>query len=289
VPPSRVELRAAVDAVLTTPPSDDRRDPDPAVVDLFETPFESVDGVRERLEAAASLFASADDRRAVFCTVYTTMTRRTGRALDEGFFEDEAWVRRYLLEFAESYRRAALDFERGGHTPTPWRVAFGAAVNEETLVIQDALCGIVAHVVYDLAFTLRTAGLSPDRPAKRRDHERVNDILRALVDDVQSSLATTFEAEGLADADALLGDFDEAVTTVGLREGRTFAWRSAVALADGGRFRRALTRRWVSTVATGAVLSVLAPTGDPRIRRRLADLERDLSLSTLLGSVAVDA
>jgi hypothetical protein len=268
-----------VNALTATPPSDDRGDPDPAVVAALEPRFESVPDVRDRLDALADRLAASGDRRAVFLAVYARMSRRTAAALDAGHFDDTAWVRRY--------RRAALDFERGTRTTPAWRVAFGAATDEQTLVIQDALCGILAHVVYDLAFTLRDVGLSPDRVVKKRDHDRVNDLLAGLVDDVQSSLATRFSAEGLADADRLLGGFDERVTTVGLREGRAFAWRSGVALADGGRLRRTLTRRWVGVVATGAVLSALAPTGDPRLYRRLADLERDLSVASLVDAVRV--
>jgi hypothetical protein len=281
------ELRAAVNALTLTPPSDDRGDPDPALVAALESPFESVPGVRDRLAALADRLAAAGDRRAVFLAVYALMSRRTARALESGHFDDAAWVRRYLVDFAERYRRAALDFECGTRTAPAWRVAFGAATDERTLVVQDALCGVLAHVVFDLPFTLRDVGLSPDRAAKKRDHDRVNDLLAGLVDDVQSSLATRFAADGLADADRLLGRFDERVTTVGLREGRAFAWRSALALADGGRLRRTLTRRWVGVVATGAVLSVLAPTGDPRRYRRLADLERDLSVESLVESVRV--
>ena len=284
----RVERRAAVNAVTATPPSDDRRDADPAVVAALEDPFERVPEVRTRLDALADRFAESGDRRAVFAAVYARMTRRTGRALADGHFDDADWVRRYLVDFAERYRRAALAFERGTRTPPAWRVAFGAATGDETLVVQDALCGIVAHVVFDLAFTLRGVGLSPERTTKRRDHDRVNDLLDSLVDDVQSSLATRFRAAGLADADRLLGNFDEAATTLGLREGRAFAWRSGVALVDGGRLRRASTRWWVGVVATGAVLSVLAPTADPRLHRRLAALERDLSLPSLVETFRVE-
>jgi hypothetical protein len=285
----RAQLRAAVDAVIATPPSDERRDADPAVVAALDTPFENVSEVRRRLDALTDRFAAAGDRRAVFAAVYARMTRRTGKALADGYFNDPDWVRRYLVDFAERYRRAALAFERGAWTPPAWRVAFGAATGDDTLVVQDALCGIVAHVVFDLAFTLRGVGVSPNRTAKRRDHDRVNDLLDSLVDDVQSSLSTRFRAAGLADADRLLGNFDEAATTLGLRESRAFAWRSGVALADGGRLRCASTRWWIGVVATGAVLSVLAPTVDPRLQRRLAALERDLSLLSLVETLRVDA
>lgn len=285
--PRGAELRAVANALTATPPSGARGDPNPTLVAALDAPFESVPDVRDRLASLADRLAASGDRRAVFLAVYARMSRRTARALDADHFDDAAWVRRYLVAFAERYRRAALDFERGARTTSAWRVAFGAAADGRTLVIQDALCGILAHVVYDLAFTLRAVGLSPDRAAKKRDHDRVNDLLAALVDDVQSSLAARFSAEGLADADGLLGDFDERATTVGLREGRAFAWRSGVALVDGGRLRRTLTRRWVDVVATGAVLSVLTPTGDPRLYRRLAALERDLSVESLVEAVRV--
>ena len=101
---------------------------------------------------------------------------------------------------------------------------------------------INAHINYDLAFTLRDVSIDPNRPSKRRDHNRINDILRRVVDVVQRALADVYGAEGYTDIDTLLGSFDEEFTLFGVTEARSLAWRNAVLLTDTGP---ALVRRFV--------------------------------------------
>lgn len=278
--PASAELRAARAALTASAPSPPPTT-DSALLALLSDPFGDVDDVRTRLADVAAHLRERADRRSVFATVYTAMTARMQSELDAGRFVDPGWVRRYLVTFGEHYRRALVAFERGDTPPPPWRFVFGASLAGRTLVIQDALCGIAAHVTHDLAFTLREAGIDPDRAAKRRDHRAVNDVLAALTDDVQRTLTETYATAGLADADRLLGTFDESVTMLGLREGRSFAWQAAAGLTDGSALARRAWRWWVRVVSTGVVALVLKPTADPAVGEALREAERGTSLSTL--------
>ena len=272
------ELRAVVDRYLgrlrvdlAGPPAR----PDPDVVALLADPFSSVDDVHDRLAATESHLRGRGDRRAVFLTVYVAMTARVRAGIEGETFDDPAWVRRYLVAFAEHYRKALVAVERDERVAPAWRVAFGASLAGETLVIQDALLGINAHIVNDLALALNDVGVGTgdERDRRHADHLAVNRVLKSLADVVQTTLAQVYDAAGLEEADELLGRLDEQATLVGLRTARAFAWDNAVALADWPRLA-SLVRWRVRTVSTGAAYALLAPGLDRRVITELADIER---------------
>ena len=252
-------------------------DPDPALVELVEHPFESVDDTLERLERLEGLLREREDRRAVFLTVYSRMTRAIRANVRRGRFGDPEWMRRYTVAFADYYRQAFLAFERGrlGVVPAPWRVAFDTAVERRGLVVQDAFLGINAHINYDLALTLVDVGIDPDRSARRADHRAVNGVLRRLIDAQQDALVDLY-APGVRDVDAKFGRFDETFALLGMTEGREQAWRVAVVATDVDLPPVRSYARWVlRTTATGGAAFVLSPTVDPGLVRSLRRVERE--------------
>jgi hypothetical protein len=253
-------------------------EPDDRLLELLATPFASVDDTHERLVALEAYLRERDDRRAVFLTVYSEMTAAVQRGIESGSFADPDWVRQYLITFAEYYRRALAAFERRDFhaVPPPWVLGFGASVRGETLVAQDALLGINAHINYDLTYTLRDVTIDPDREAKRADHLRINDVLRQLVDIVQEALVAVYSAVGVSPIDDVLGPVDEQLAVLGLERSRQFAWRNAVLLVD---LPWRPVERYVDwrarTVSTGAAQLLLGLQLDATTRRRLENLEAD--------------
>jgi hypothetical protein len=240
-----------------------------AVLDLLDPAYADPADAHRRLALLERRLYRAGDRRAVFLTVYGAVTAQVRRELAAEAFHDPAWVADYLTAFANRYRTALLAYERGrrDRVPAAWLLAFDAALAGETLVTQDALLGINAHVVHDLALALDDVGIAP-RSARRADHDAVNAVLASLVDVEQALLASHY-APGLADLDAAGGRLDERLAFLTLAEGRDWAWRCAVALADGGRVVDRAVRWLLETVALGAGRLVLQPPRD-----QLAALER---------------
>lgn len=253
-------------------------EPDARLLDLLNDPFDSVTDVRQRLESAEAYLRDQSDRRSVFLTVYTEMTANVEKGINSGMFTDPTWVDNYLVAFANHYRSALLAAERGVwiDIPMAWWIAFHAALDQPTLLVQDALLGINAHINYDLPYALVDVGISPNRPAKRRDHNRINDILKELIDVVQRALTDIYDAGGYAHADQLLGSFDEDFTLVGLTESRDLAWRNAVLLTDKEtRLVRWVVNWRVRAVSTGAAYFILSPSVEPSILPALRSLEQD--------------
>ena len=239
--------------------------PDPALLDIVSTPFASVADVDERLARTESYLRERGDRRAVFLTVYSRMTATVRDAIDDGAFIDSEWAASYLVAFAERYRRALAAFERRAFAslPRPWLIAFVAAARGETLVAQDALLGINAHITYDLTYALGDVGIDPDRDAKRADHDRINAILARLVQTAQDALVEAYAAVGIAGIDRLLDPLDDRLALLGLKGVREFAWRNAVLRADLPAWAGEPYVDWrTETVATGAAAVVLAPDVD---------------------------
>ncbi len=250
---------------------------DSELLALVAEPFASVDDVGDRLGRLETRLLERDDRRSVFLTVYTEMTSHTALAIDDGTFHDPEWMRRYLVRFAEYYRRAFLAFERGafGDVPDPWIVAFGTASRGEALVVQDAFLGINAHILYDLALTLSDVGLDPERDAKYADHRRVDELLARLVA-VQRELLAERYAPGLSRVGATMAGLDERWSASTLRSARETAWRTAVVRTDA---RLPLVGRYtgwlLSRTATGGAAILLRPAASPSTMRALHDVEAD--------------
>ena len=270
----RLTVRALRHGVRTTPGDGYAGRADPALLALVADPFEGVTDARERLSALERTLRERGDGRAPFLTVYARVTGAVERGVTDSAFEDPEWVARYLVAFAEHYRRAFEAFERGhlDDVPDPWQLAFDRACSPDTLVVQDVLLGINAHVNYDLALALHDVGIDPSRPRKRADHRTINETLAALVDEEQVLLAERY-APGLTDIDASLGRLDEALSMFTLRQGRRNAWRGAVALSLGRRAERPV--RWaLNAVSLGAAGAVLAPGVSDGLLERLRAAER---------------
>lgn len=250
--------------------------PDIDLLDLLADPFESVDDVHDRLTRLERYFREHNDRRSVFLTVYARMTAAVRAGIQSGVFSDPDWTRKYLITFAEHYRRALLAFEQRDFdaVPPPWRIGFATSLRGDALVAQDALLGINAHINYDLTYTLQEVTIDPDRDAKRRDHNTINDILKRLIDVAQKVLSTVYSAVTVSEIDKLLGQFDEQLAFLGLQQSRQFAWRNAVLLTD---LSWPLITRYVDwrvrTVSTGAAQLILSPQLNPETRLLFEDAE----------------
>lgn len=176
-------------------------------IDQITHRFESLEQTRNALQRTEEVLRAADDRRSVFLTIYVEMTKAVIQEIETEAFHDPAWARKYLIEFANWYREALLNFEQGNmqDIPQPWQLAFSASMSGHTLVIQDLLLGVNAHINYDLAYTLTEIDIDPNRSKKLRDHNQINRILASLIDTAQSIISERYSTAGLAEVDVSRG------------------------------------------------------------------------------------
>jgi hypothetical protein len=140
-----------------------------------------------RLQERLDGLPLAARHRAPFLGAYLRTTVAVGKALQDGLFEDAAWVEQWDVAFAEFYLEAHdadLHGNRRG-VARPWRLAFAAPADLPAL--RHVLLGINAHVNYDLPQAMLAVISSrdftdPDLIAcRRRDHERIDTVLAGRV------------------------------------------------------------------------------------------------------------
>jgi hypothetical protein len=201
--------------------------------------MDSTDPVIEQMQQLTESWEGNDDRRAIFLSCYTMMTRNTLAAIQSGDFEDNAWVSRLLHRFAEYYFDALTAYQRQpGTAPDVWQVAFHASQLPGTHVIQNLILGINAHVNYDLVFALgdvlqpEWGGLSPEqRDGRYRDHCHVNEIIYQTVNSVQDQVVERYSrVMGLVDT--LMGPVDEWLTSGLISDWRDEVWENAVQIIE---------------------------------------------------------
>lgn len=189
--------------------------------------------VLEKMDVLLWKWDQAADYRAVFLRSYRAITLSIQRAIGAGEFADNAWMETLDVRFANEYFDALEVYESGnGRPPQCWQLAFDLAAERRTTVLQDLLLGLIAHILYDLAIALFKTGLhSEERDLRRRDHDKVNDVLAGMIDQIQRDVSRYYSL-GLWLLDRVTGRKDELLTDFGIRAARDNAWRMAVALAD---------------------------------------------------------
>jgi Family of unknown function (DUF5995) len=200
-----------------------------------------------------------------FLGTYLRTTQAVGAAVDDGAFEDPAWVERWDTDFAGLYVDALAAWRRDpGSPPRPWRLAFGA--REDLSPEAHVLLGVNAHINHDLPQSLVQVIPPADfadprvRARRRRDHERIDRVLAARV------AAEAGELERLGGRrtplDRLLAPVNQVATQVFLREARRDVWLNAGVL-DAARRRgpEAYARRLreLESAAAERVADLLRP------------------------------
>jgi hypothetical protein len=225
--------------------------------------LQTLGDVVSRLAELEARYASRRDRRAVFLTVYTLMSREMKRRIEAGQFRDADWVARYTVTFANLYCAAHDDYAGGKSVAKSWRIAFDTSARGQALVTQDLLLGINAHVNHDLALALDQVSIEPDRHSRLEDHCAVNGVLEALTEQVGARVSELY-ARGLEGVDACAGTLDEGISNFSLAVARAGAWESAVALANARvEIERGAIRKMLDVRAAAMARLILAPNLNP--------------------------
>jgi hypothetical protein len=182
--------------------------------------------VAARMQDRLDRLPADRQHRTAFLGTYLRTTVAVGKAVDDGGFEDPAWVERWDVAFAELYLQAHdADLAGAPTVPRPWRLAFDAPA--ELPALRHVLLGINAHVNYDLPQAM-LAVISPDDftdpvlvARRQRDHERIDKVLagRVAAEDDQLSTEQTM-------LDRLLRPLNRLSSKRFLREARQKVWHN---------------------------------------------------------------
>ena len=177
--------------------------------------------------------ASSCDHNAIFSLTYLRVTEEYRRTVESPtFFDDTPFVNHEDVVFADYYFAAYDAWEAGERADVPpaWRIALDAARDRSVSAYGNLLLGINAHVQRDLPFVVYSLGMvKPNGTSRKPDHDRVNQILNRVTDDLIAEIARRFDPT-IEDANlpTTLDDFGLFQLIVSWREA---AWRHAELLA----------------------------------------------------------
>lgn len=241
---------------------------------LTSTPYQTHWGAYDGLRCVEEHLIAAADRRAIFASVYTLTTLRMAESIDANEYTNTTWMRSYQTEFANHYRKALYSYETNqrAQVPTAWLTAFDSAASGQTLIVQDALLGMNAHINYDLAFAIEKVKMSPNTASRYLDHNHVNAVLGEVGDEIVAALGSLYGAHYAA-LDTALGPVDELFLATGMATARQNAWNNAVLLSTSQFWNRWLVVAGIDLAAMTAANLALAPTLSPSLRTTLRALE----------------
>jgi hypothetical protein len=245
-----------------------------SVAALTADPYTSHWDAYDGIACLEEHFLAAGDRRAIFASVYALTTLRVAESIDAGEYTNTAWMQSYQTEFANHYRRAVREYELGHRSAVPdaWLAAFDAAASGETLIIQDILLGMNAHINFDLAFAIERVRISPSTTSRYLDHTRVNDALGEVAEEITAAL-TSLYGSNFAALDAALGVVDELLLAGGMASARQNAWNNAVSLTYSTWWTRPTVVAWIRTGAMVNAALTLGITLSPSLTSALRELE----------------
>ena len=186
-----------------------------------------------RMETLLDNGPADGDPARFFLATYLRTTRAVAAALAAGRFEDPTWVAAWDVDFAGFYLDA-LDAHRTAPdaVAAPWRRAFAADPSYPPEA--HVLLGMNAHINFDLPQSL-IAVIPPEDFAsaslmqrRRRDHERIDDVLAARV--AEEDLALQRAGGRRTWLDHLLAPVNRRASRLFLRESRRKVWANTAAL-----------------------------------------------------------
>jgi hypothetical protein len=195
-----------------------------------------VDAVIREMRRRFDQLAGSCDHDSIFALAYLRTTEEYRRTIeDPTFFEDTAFVNHEDVVFARYYFDAFDAWRAGRHEAVPpaWAIAFKAAADHAMPASGNLSLGINAHVQRDLPFALAGIGLvKPDGSSRKPDHDRVNEFLNRVTDDLYAEIARRFDPT-IDDGD-LPGTADDAALFQIIPTWREIAWRNAERLVSAG-------------------------------------------------------
>lgn len=190
----------------------------------------TIDGVVRVLDEIIDDCLQKRSRLGYFAALYRRVTVGVRRRVENGTYVDGARMARLDVRFAQRYIDAYFRQRRGQRPTEAWAYTFSAGRDERPIVLQHLLLGMNAHINLDLPIASARILDNHNPEGFKEDFHAVNDLLGALIDEIQDEIATA--GLWMKVMDVLGGPVDEALCSLFLTRARSAAWSRAVTLHD---------------------------------------------------------
>lgn len=202
---------------------------DRTLAEIAATPVSTIAEVIAVMERIDGLLPNEDGLK-WFNLLYLLVTKSVLENPPPGGWSAPEWLARLDVVFAGMYFDAIVKWTADTNSaPKAWQVLFDARHRPEIMRVQFALCGMNAHINYDLQFALveafqqQTVAPAYDSP-QHGDFEYVNSILEIVEAKVIPFLATGI----VGVIDEKLGRLDNLLAMWGVRKARDTAWAKSI-------------------------------------------------------------
>jgi Family of unknown function (DUF5995) len=159
---------------------------------LIDPPVGSIAAAIQRMEAIQADL-QADDGLSYFNLMYLEVTKQFQERIEAGFFQDQPFMERLDVVFANMYfdatRSESLD---PSTTPRAWTALFERRADQRVLPLQFAIAGMNAHINFDLprslVATCQQLHTRPSAGSHYRDFNKVNEILAEVEPAIRDQL-----------------------------------------------------------------------------------------------------
>jgi hypothetical protein len=190
----------------------------------------NINEVIELLDGIVDTSKKDNSPLAYFAILYLKVTKKVKEAIVDNFFDDNPRMEKLDVIFANRYLAAYFAYQQKTACSLCWQKAFEAAGSYWPIVLQHLLLGINAHISLDLG--VAAAEVSKGRPIidLKGDFDKINQILAALVNDVQNDLAEIWPT--LTKILRWTKKLDDQLINFSMELVRNDAWKLAVLLSE---------------------------------------------------------
>ena len=189
----------------------------------------TISEVLQRLEAIIQECRAEQSALGYFPALYYRMTEAVQTGIAQGVFENGARMEQLDVRFAQRYIDAYDAYRAGKHLTQSWRLAFEATKDDNVTVFQHLILGMNAHINLDLSIAAAQTRTRDAIFGLHDDFNKINDVIRNLVDPMQEKLAEIWLPFRLLDR--LLRTEDEGWINFSIDVARGAAWKAATVLA----------------------------------------------------------
>lgn len=149
------------------------------VVASVEEAIARQEAITQYIEATSP--RGSADGVACFNYLYTVITKRVLKGIEDGFFQDRVFMTHLDVVFANRYFNALrASVQDPPKTPRSWDALIERRDDTRIESIQFAVAGVNAHVNFDLALsvfeTCKALRTEPNSGTQRDDYEKINRI-----------------------------------------------------------------------------------------------------------------
>lgn len=149
----------------------------------------TIEEVIDILDEIISFETEHNSPLAFFPVLYRNVTIKIKEGIDQLAFEENSRMERLDVLFANRYLAAYYDYKDDKVISQSWQHTFEQKSSSKMLILQHILLGINAHINLDLGIiTSLTAGAGNDLSPLKKDFDHINEILAAMVNDMQISI-----------------------------------------------------------------------------------------------------